>query len=160
MERPVAAAIVVRGWGSRRPPRSRVSAGVRRLRLRFSRVLRKCCAQTTTAPTVRRLPVPARRVCVAFASLRGRGGLVAAENSFASVLPAASCLEQAERFAGVVVFSGHAGASDIVDSPTCCCAQRALPPILRETAPTKPKKQIKSRGVVRLLAYATVRTGA
>ena len=59
MERPVAAVTVIRGWwGSRRPPRSRVSAGVRRLRLRFSRVASQALVPTTTAPTVRRLPGP------------------------------------------------------------------------------------------------------
>ena len=84
----------VRGWwGSRRPPRSRVSAGVRRLGLRFRRVLRKRRAQTTTAPTVRRLRAPARRACVAFA-VRGARRIVAAEILCASVLHASL---QAER---------------------------------------------------------------
>ena len=46
-------------------------------------------AQTTTAPTVRRLPVPARRACVASTSLRGSENSSHAR-SISSVLHAAS----------------------------------------------------------------------
>ena len=82
---------MIRGWwGSRRPPRSRVSAGVRRLRLRFSRVASQALVPNNNSPDRSSSPCPgAPRMRRFYISARERRTL-AARDSISSVLHAAS----------------------------------------------------------------------
>ena len=78
------------GRGSLGLPRSRCRSAPSGVGLRFSRVLRKCCAQTTTAPTVRRLPRPAVARMRRFYIYARAWRTLAARDSISSVLHAAS----------------------------------------------------------------------